>query len=447
MKVLIIDQIGFGLSFAMRCAKAGHTVRWFVKPHRNNSPNIGLGFKGIQKIDNWLSSAKWADLVFCTTNDDYIEKLDSLRKDGVKVFGPTKKSADLEIKRSEGLKFLENSGIEVPEYKKFNSLSEAESYVKKTEERYVFKTLGDAEDKSLSYCSKSPADMVARLRRWQEMKMNPHGPVILQKFIPGVEFAVSCWMGSEGFIGKPNENFEHKKLMPGNFGPNTGEMGTICKYVEKSKLAETVLYPLEEKLGKLGHLGDIDINVIVDEKGKAWPLEFTARCGWPYFNLTIVAHKGDPVEWMFDACEGRDSMDVSPQITAGIVLSIPYFPYSDSTAIKQDVQNKCTEGLPIYGINSENSRFIQPQSVKIQKQPIMEGNKIVEKDMWTSCGDYLAVVTTLGKTVASSTKRAYEIVDEIDCPDMIVRNDIGKRLEKDLPAIQKHGYATEFKYE
>lgn len=418
-----------------------------MKPHRNNNPNVGDGFKGIQKVDNWLSHVKWADLVFCTTNDDYIPKMDMLRKEGVKVYGPSQKSADLEIKRAHGLKFLEDNGIEVPEYKKFNSLAEAEAHVRKTEERYVFKTLGDAEDKSLSYCAKSPADLIARLQRWQEMKMNPNGPVILQKFIKGVEFAVSCWMGTDGFIGRPNENFEHKKLMPGNFGPNTGEMGTVCKYVMSSPLAEEILYPLEDKLVKMGHLGDVDINVIVDEKGKAWPLEWTARCGWPYFNLMMVAHKGDPVQWMYDACMGRDTLQVSPQVTSGVVLAIPYFPYSDSKALKQESSDDNTEGLPIYGITNENMRFIQPQSVKIQKQPVMEGKKIVEKDTWTTCGDYLAVVTTLGKTVKSSTKRAYTIIDELHCSDMIVRNDVGKRLEKDLPELQKHGYAKEFSYE
>lgn len=447
MKILIVDQIGFGLSFAVRCAKAGHSVRWFTKPHRNNNPKTGEGFKGIQKVDNWLSHVKWADLVWASTNDDYIEKMDALRKSGVKFFGPSMKSANLEIKRSEGLKLLEDSGIEVPEYKQFNSLAEAEAHVRKTEERYVFKTLGDGEDKSLSYCSKSPADMVARLQRWQELKMNPKGPVILQKFIKGVEFAVSLWMGSEGFIGTPNENFEHKKMMSGNAGPTTGEMGTIQKYVKSSPLAEELLYPMEDKLVKMGHLGDVDINVIVDEKGKAWPLEWTCRTGWPCFNIMMAQHKGDPAEWMLDACNGRDTLEVSPQVATGIVLAIPYFPYSDSDVLKSELANKKTEGLPIYGVTEKNRQYIYPQSVMIKKQPVMEGNKISEKDTWTTCGDYLAVVTALGKTVKQSTERAYATVDEIHVPDMIYRNDVGKRLEMDIPELQKHGYAKEFTYE
>lgn len=444
MKVLVIDQDGVGLAFSAKCVKAGHSVRWFTKPGDSN-PNIGMGFKGIQKVDNWVTSAKWADVVFTTGNDDYLPKMDAMRKAGIKIFGPSQKSADLEIKRSVGLKLLEDSGIPVPEYKKFNTLAEAEAHVRKTEERYVFKTLGDSEDKSLSYCSKSPADMIARLQRWQEMKMNPHGPVILQKFIKGVEFAVSCWMGTNGFIGMPNENFEHKKLMAGNSGPATGEMGTVQKYVPASPLAEYLLYPLEDKLVKMGHLGDVDINVIVDEKGKIWPLEWTCRPGWPCFNIMMAQHKGDPVEWMLDACNGKDSLEVSPQIATGVVLTIPYFPYGHAISPEED--KKHTEGLPIYGITEKNSQYIYPQSIKMQKQTVMDGEKITEKEIWTTCGDYLAVVTALGKTVKQSADRAYKTIDELHCADMIVRNDIGKRLEKDIPELQKHGYAKEFTYE
>src|SRR5207302_8276962 len=171
--------------------------------------------------------------------------LDMFRAKGSCVFGPSAASAQLEIKRLEGMKLFEKAGIEVPEYEQFNSLQEAEAHVRKTEERYVFKTLGDEEDKSLSYVSQSPADMIARLERWQKLKMNPKGPVMLQTFIEGIEIGVSRWMGKEGFIGKYNENFEFKKSCSGNYGPNCGEAGTVLKYVEDSILGQRVLAPLE----------------------------------------------------------------------------------------------------------------------------------------------------------------------------------------------------------
>lgn len=440
MKILIIDHGAAALAFALRCIKAKHEVRLFIKPADDNSKSTGDGFKGLEKIDNWLTSVKWADLIWCTGNNDYLPKLDMLRKGGAKFFGPSEKSASLEIKRADGMKFFEKHGIAVPSYKQFKSLADAEAHVMKTEERYVFKTLGDNEDKSLSYCSKGPDDMIAILRFWQSHNMNPKGPVVLQEFIEGYEFAVSGWVGSEGFIGTPNENFEHKKLCSGNIGPNCAETGTICKYVKSSPLAEQVLYPLEKSLVAMGHMGDLDVNCIIDKKGKAWPLEFTARAGWPFFNIMLAAHKGDPAEWMLDACNGKDTLEVSPQVACGVVVALPDFPFNLQ-------KSELIEGMPVYGVTSQNSLYIAPFDIKLAKQPVMEGKKIVEKEIWTTTDNWVAVVTGLGKTVKQATERAYETTKELYIRDMMYRDDIGDKLEEEIPELHKLGYAKEFTYE
>ena len=272
MKVLVMEyeDAGCGLDFVLRCIAAGHQVRYFLR--KENNQHIGKGFKGIEYVDNWATSMKWADLVWGTGNDQFQERLDFFRKRGVKIFGPSAASAKLEINRQAGMAFFEKHGIECPDYETFNSLDEALAYQMKSDDRHVFKTLGDEEDKSLSYVGKTPADMVARIQRWKKLGLTLKGPCMLQEFIPGVEFAVSRWMGKDGFIGLSNENFEHKKLLSGNCGPNCGEAGTVMKYCTESKIYEDVLAPLEDALLELNHLGDVDVNCIVDEAGQAWPL-------------------------------------------------------------------------------------------------------------------------------------------------------------------------------
>jgi phosphoribosylamine---glycine ligase len=437
VKVLVInmDSVGEMLPFCIRCIKAGHSVRLSLSG--KNHPETADGFRGLEKVDNWLPSVQWADLIVPSGNHLFLAKLDSLRD--ARIFGPTVASADLEIQRQKGMKFFEDHDIDVPEYKTFKTLDEAESYVRKSGERFVFKTLGDEDDKSLSYVSKTPADMVARLQRWKRLGMAPKGPVMLQKVIDGVEFAVSRWMGSDGFIGPYNENFEFKKLLAGNCGPNCGESGTVMKYVDSSELGEQVLAPLEDELVKLGHLGDIDVNCIVDPKGKAWPLEFTCRLGWPAFNIMLATHKGDPVQWMYDACEGKDSLETSPQVACGVVISQPDYPHSKFT--KAEVSD-----IPVYGVTSENKKHIHPQSIKIASMPDMQGDTIVERPIWTTTGDYLAVVTGMGKTVKQACERAYKTVKEIHIPNMQYRSDIGEKLEQELPELHKHGFAEEFEY-
>jgi phosphoribosylamine---glycine ligase len=441
MKILIVDQEGFcGMAFAHRCATFGHKVRWFIMPGKGVNTTYGDGFAGIEKVQNWITHVRWADLVFVTGNAYYLPKLDRLKKEGVPYYGPSAASADLEIKRSEGMKFLEDHDIEVPPYRTFKTLQDAEKFCWKSDYRWVFKTLGDNEDKSLSYCSKNPADMISRLQRWQKTGMNPKGEVMLQEFIPGVEFGVSRWMGKEGYISDPNICWEHKKLMNKNYGPNTGEMGTVMAYVRKDKISEEILDPIEKDLVKMGHLGDMDLNCIVDEKGKVWPLEFTNRPGWPAFNIMLEQHKGDPAQWMKDAIVGKRSLSVSYDVAVGIVITQPDFPYG-----KRPPEE--LEGIPIYGINKGNQKHIYPQEVKIETHPDMEGDKVVNRPVWTTAGSYIAVVVGSGGTVKTASDRAYKTVKELSIPDMIVRTDVGEGLKEDLPKLQKHGFSLEVKYE
>ena len=440
MKVLVIEteDAGCGLDFVLRCIQHGHKVRYWTPAEKKYE--FGKGFPGVERIDNWATSFKWADLVFMTGNDKFLPRIGVMQKGNIKFFGPSQASADLEIKRELGMKFLEKHGIECPTFKTFPNLDAAEAYQRKSSDRHVFKTLGSEEDKSLSYVGKSPADMVARIQRWKKLGMTLKGPCMLQQFIPGIEFAVSRWLGAEGWIGLPNENFERKKLLSGDAGPNCGESGTVMKYCNESVLFDEVLDPLEDDLIKMGHLGDIDINCIIDEKGKAWPLEFTMRPGWPAFNIMIATHKGDPVEWMLDACKGEDTLDVSTAIACGIVVAQPDYPHSNAT------QREVTD-IPIYGVTPKNRRYIAPQSVKMAVLPQMEGDQIVEKPMWATAGDYLAVVTGTGKSVKQAAERAYAVVKELHVPDMMYRDDCHEKMEKDIPELHEHGYATEFTYE
>lgn len=437
MKCLVIEMedAGCGLDFVLRCISAGHAVRYFLP--KDGNKNIGKGFKGIEYVDNWATSVKWADLIWASGNHEYLERLDFFRKNGAKFFGPSAKSAKLELNRQTGMEFFEKHGIECPEYETFPTLDAALDYQRKSEDRHVFKTLGDEEDKSLSYVSKTPADMVARIQRWKKLGLTLKGPCMLQQVIDGHEFAVSRWMGSEGFIGASSENWERKKLLSGDCGPNCGEAGTVMKYCEKSKLFDDVLAPLEDDLVAMGHLGDVDVNCIVDDSGQAWPLEFTMRPGWPAHNIMMVCHRGDPAQWMLDACNGEDTLDYSTAIAVGVVVAQPDYPYSKLTKAE-------TLDVPIYGVTDKNRRFLSPQSVKMTQLPQMIEGKIEEKEMWATCGDYVCVATGTGKSINQAADRAYKTVKELHIPDMMYRDDVHEKIVKILPEMHKMGYAKEF---
>lgn len=423
MKVLIIDPDGCGTDMAYRAAEAGHEVK-FWQPKDNGRKSLdGVGFPGIIKPGDWRQEMAWAKsgLVINLFNEPKITKeLDRFRDLGFSVFGPSFKSAQLEIKRELGMKSLERAGVRVPGYQTFDSLQAAIDFIKKEDRRFVFKTLGDEEDKSMSYVGHSPDDMIYRIQSWIDKGVQLKGPCMLQDFIEGIEVGIAGWMTPSGFLDKKfNVNFEYKKLMPDNYGPATGEMGTVTKYVPGGKLHEDVLQPLEMNLRDLGHIGDLDINCIVDDKGQAWALEYTCRFGWPSTQIVMHAHKGDPVKWMKDAISGKDTLQIDDRVTIGALMTAPPFPQPD--------ENGDAIGMLVSGIEDEWER-VSPWQV------------MLKKEQYITTGPYVCVAVAQGSDVHDVIPQVFETTKRIKFPNKMVRTDIGKDLEKNLPKLKSLGY-------
>lgn len=439
MKILLIDLCGAALDWAMQCIEVGHEVKMWCGPRKDGARcDVGDGI--IQRVPRWEPHMNWADLIFLTDNAKEIEKLEPYRKKGYPIFGPGVEAAKLELDRDAGQQAFKKAGIDIMESIEFNDYDKAIEYVKKNMKRYVSKPSGDA-DKALSYVSKSPADMIFMLQRWKEMGKNK-SPFILQEFNPGIEMAVGGWFGPGGWSKWFCENFEHKKLMAGDNGVNTGEMGTCLKYVEYSKLADEMLLPLTGMLKKMNYVGYVDVAVIIDKEGKPWPLEFTTRPGWPCFIIQTALHLGDPAQWMLDLINGKDTLEVlGGEVATGVVMAIPDFPYGNKK--KEEVS-----GFPIYGVEGFLHTDIHLCEVKMGKAPIEKDGKIMDGRMFVTAGDYVLVATGTDYSVSGSSKRAYRALKKAEVPNSPMwRIDIGKRLEKHIEEIQEHGYADDWSYD
>lgn len=430
MRLLVLDTKNTqALDFAMRAARDGHDVRWYV-PETEKNKHVGEGLATI--IRDYTSSLRWADIVFMSDNTHGLRDTDALRKVNNCVVGATAATAKWELDRELGMKVFQEHRIKVPDYKEFTNYDQAIAYVKKEDRPFVSKPSGDA-DKALSYVAKAPADLVYMLERWKKSgKLKP--PFILQEKIDGIEMAVGGWIGPRGFNRGWCENFEFKKLCNGDLGVATGEQGTVLRYVARSKLADKVLKPLEEELVLMGHTGYVDVNTIIDEQGTPWPLEFTMRPGWPTFNIQQALHKGDCVQWLMDLCDGIDARNiVMDQIAIGVVMSIPDYPYSHIT-------RKEVTGVPVYGATPELWEHIHPCEMMQTTAPDFETFK--PSLMPATAGDYVLVMTATGETVKAAKDIAYKRMKELVVPNSPqYRTDIGDRLRKQLPELQRNGYA------
>lgn len=431
-----MDTYGAGLAWAMRCIQDGHKVRWHVRA----DPKFDLVGKGIiDRVSDYRTAYKWADLIVFTDCGPWMQEVDRWREEGWPVIGAGIKGAEWEQDRECGMKIFKNAGIKTADSKSFDNYDKAIAFVKREMRRFVSKP-DASDDKALSYCAKSPADMVYMLERWKKNN-KLDGTFILQEFVPGIEMAVGGWFGPGGFNRGWNENFEFKKLMNDDLGVATGEQGTVMRNVAKSKLADMVLRPIEEQLEKIGYVGYIDVNCIIDDEGNPWPLEFTMRMGWPHFNILQSLHKGDHAQWLMDLYEGKDARNFElNQVAVGVVLSIPDYPYSHLT-------RKEVNGVPLYGLTPALAPSVYPCEMMMSEAPHEVGGKIVNLPCLGTAGDFVLVGAGTGETVEQAKREAYRVLKKLSLPNSpMYRTDIGNRLKKQLPRLQAMGFADSMTY-
>ena len=448
MKLLVIDPFGDGLDVAIRAQKDGHDVRYFVRP-TEEAKHVGSGF--VTRVDDFRRWIVWADVVFAVDNTLYVRHLQDARERGHRgIICANESTTAWETNRTVGQAVLRRAGIATIPFKEFHDYDAAIAYVKKNDARFVSKP-SDEEDKALSYVARTPEDMVYMLERWKRLgKLK--APFILQEFKEGTEMAVGAFYCREGGFSDWCENWEFKKLMNDDLGIATGEQGTVLRFVAESRLATRVLQPMEPQLAKEDYIGYIDVNCIIDDKGKAWPLEFTTRPGWPTYNIQLALCQGDTAQWLLDLTQGRITATwLRNRVAVGVVLSIPDYPYSNLT--KKEVV-----GIPIYGIKGQGEDIDQtgedlwphlhPAEMMLAKDvPIRTKEGIRSGTCPATAGDYVLIMTATADHVSAAAQLVYKRLGALNVPNSpMYRTDIGRRLARQLPKIQQHGYARSMRY-
>jgi len=441
MLILVIDPSGLTLDWCLRCVAHGHTVKLYTKGSR--AKHIGEGL--VDKVDQWKPYMKVADLIFSADNLEFMDELDEYIKKGYPVFGPGKRAAKLELDRMYGQDVIKKfGGAIIPSYE-FKDYDKAIQFIKQNPKRYVCKPCGEEEDKTLSYVAKDEADLIGFLMKRKE-KGKPSSPFILQDFHKGVEIAVTGIFGPGGWCDFWCEGWEFKKQMNGDLGVNTGEMGTVTRYTKNSKLADMLMKPMEKTLKEIGYVGMLDMNVIIDEKdGTPWPMEWTARPGYPMWNIMQPCIEcDDPAEWMLDVVKGNSKTFKAKEMTCvGVVMANADFPFN-----KRDEEDYLDFPILTDDLKGDEIDNVHPCEIKLTKTVKMIDDKLVEDvPEWGTAGSYILVCTGVGKSISEAKDKAYDLVKKIKLGnDPQYRTDIGERCEKGLAKIKKFGYCTDWKY-
>lgn len=442
MKILVVDT-GLAQDICRVLSKEGHEVLYFInwmKAHPSVEEQMyGKGLFeewGIKRVDNYMKYIKDVDLILFA-DVSWGEDIDYLREKGMKVFGASKDGELLENDRLYAKEVLTSVGISVPEYYSFESIPEAISWLKDSKDivegqdkRYVIKFSTVRTDLLSTYVPVNYQDTLRYLSRAAGEGSDIE--VMLEECIDGIEVACGAFFNGRKFVRPFNINFEHKKLMPGEIGPNTGEMGTAMFYTfNEDNVIVADFLKLEEVLKEMNYRGYFDLNYMLGMDGKLYGIEATSRFGFPTIMIQECLHKdklGDIIDGVADG--SIDSFDVLENHWAiGVGVNVAGYPYTIA-------MEKFGYNSPIYGIDEAIENGIDVRFAGVIKD---------DKGQYLSCPGEgrVLVIDGKGETLSEAIKEAYSGMHYIQMPDMMYRIDIGEKIFIYEDLLRRVGILTE----
>lgn len=423
---LFISLDGLIGDIAWQVLKEGHGVKYYIE--NKDEREIADGF--VEKIQQWEQEVDWADVIVF---DDVLgqgEKAKRLRDQGKLVIGGTPYTDKLEDDRAFGQEELKNAGIPIIPYREFTDFEEAGKFVQANPGKYAIKPSGDAQNiKRLLYVGEEDdgLDVLQVLDAYKRVWSDRVKVFQLQNRATGVEVAVGAFFNGKEFITPININFEHKKLLPGNLGPSTGEMGTAMYWSEPNRIFNATLKKLEPRLREERYVGYIDINCIVNGNG-IYPLEFTARFGYPTISIQQEGMLVPISEFFYHLAAGSDfKLKTKKGFQVGVRIVVPPYPFDDQNAF----ETSSKDALILF--RKPNRDGVHIEDVKqINDQWILTGTS----------GVALIVVGT-GQTMKQAQSQVYSRIKNILIPNMYYRNDIGDRWFEDSDRLHNWGYLRE----
>jgi len=151
--------------------------------------------------------------------------VDMFNEMGLKIFGPTKKAAQLESSKIWAKQFLKRNNIPTAAFEVFNDAVKAKEYVNQIEYNVVIKADGLAAGKGVIVCdNKAEAEKSIDMMLVDKKFGDAGNNIIIEERIDGIEASYIAL--SDGKIAIPMATSQdHKRIFDNDKGPNTGGMG------------------------------------------------------------------------------------------------------------------------------------------------------------------------------------------------------------------------------
>ncbi|MDP9249247.1 MAG: phosphoribosylamine--glycine ligase [bacterium] len=339
---------------------------------------------------------------------------DEFRKAGLRIWGPTKASAELEWSKAFAKGFMARHNLPTAKFEVLSDIDSAKKYVEGEMLPIVIKASGLALGKGVVICE-TREDAYKTLEDIFIKKIfgSAGEKIVIEKFLAGPEISIHAFSDGKNYLMFPPAQ-DHKRALENDLGPNTGGMGTIAPlpFVSDAQLKEieaTIVAPVISGMAAEDRpfSGLIYPGLMLTKNGPQI-LEFNARLGDPETQVYMRLLDTDILD-IFEACiDGKlNVMEIkwTNVFAANIVLASLGYPgnYEKGKVISGVEEAEAMSGIVVFH----------------------SGTAMAGSDLVTSGGRVLGV-SAVGKTLAEALDRAYKAAEKISFEGMQYRKDIGK---------------------
>jgi phosphoribosylamine--glycine ligase len=421
MNVLIIGSGGREHALAWKISQSPRLTKLFISPGNAGTSaygeNISMDVRDHGSVAQFCNEKK-IDLVIVGPEIPLASGLvDSLSESGIRCFGPKQAAARIEASKVFAKDFMARHHIPTARYATFTHLDEAIRYLESAEHPIVIKASGLAAGKGVFLPNtfeeaKSTLESILVNKEFGEAGSE----VVIEERLIGQEVSLMAFTDGKTIVPMLPAQ-DHKRLLDGDEGPNTGGMGAYAPAPIFTKelmdqAMETVLKPAIDGMQIEGNpfVGVLYAGLILTESGVS-VLEFNSRFGDPETQVVIPLLETDLID-IAEACVNGTLADIDIH-------------WKNNSAVCVVL---ASQGYPE---KSESGKPIDFSALPKNMICFHAGTKAENEEVVTSGGRVLGL-TAWAEDLPSAIDMVYSNMAKVSFEGMQYRRDIGHRALKDV---------------
>ena len=424
MKILIVGSGGREHALAWKISRSRHAEKVFCAPGNGGTrlvgENVSLSDTDIAGLADFAANEGIGLTVVGPELPLTLGIVDEFESRGLRIFGPSKKAAELEGSKVFAKEFMARHRIPSGRFRVADTFEGAKKILASGEFGYpvVVKADGLAAGKGVIVCSSQKKAEETAAEMLVGKKFGAAGErIVIEEFLRGRE--VSFIVISDGTRVQPLVSvMDHKTAYDGDKGPNTGGMGAISPspfMTEKlfGEVMETVITPAVTRMLEEGRKlkGVLYAGLMLTEQGPR-VLEFNVRFGDPETQPQMLRMESDLVEVLTAAVDGdvlEKEIRWARRPSGCVVLAAGGYPV------------RYEKGKPISGLADADA---------IPGVTVFHAGTKYENEMHLTNGGRVLGVCASEDTLAESMKKIYKACGRIYFEAMHYRRDIGAVKEE-----------------